>query len=410
MTKGKNSRYKIRGLTDSSYRCLPFVYSTEGPYITEVNASAIPPGLQSHCVPSNGSTEVIEVDAADGWVSLNFVMAATFMSITFSVDEHEMWLYEADGQFIEPQRIEAITMYPAERYAVLIKLDQKPKDYTVRVASKLSQIMSGFAIFRYKNSHHSDNLPTKPWIDYGGFGVTPEVNVLDGGYTHLPPFPPNPPSPVADEMFVMSLGRWTAAWKWTISGKAVMAEDQDAYAPLLYDPFRIPAENTNLTIRTTNGTWVDLVLRVGALPGEPAEISHAIHKHGSKTWFIGQGLGIWNYSSVAEGIAAEPESFNLENPNYRDMCITTFSGAAWFVLRYQVTNPMPTLLHCHVETHLAGGMGMVIMDGIDRWPSIPPEYAVNQHGITHREWSSQSDNRNMLTEYSRYLNTGSKRS
>jgi hypothetical protein len=44
---------------------------------------------------------------------------------------------------------------------------------------------------------------------------------------------------------------------------------------------------------------------------------------------------------------------------------------------------MPTLLHCHVETHLNGGMGMVIMDGIDRWPSIPPEYAINQNGISH---------------------------
>jgi FtsP/CotA-like multicopper oxidase with cupredoxin domain len=341
--------------------------------------------MQTHCVASNGSTEVIEVDAEDGWVSLNFVMAATFMSITFSVDEHDMWLYEADGQFIEPQKIQAITMYPAERYAVLIKLDKKHKDYTVRVASKLSQIMSGFAIFRYKNRDRSDKLPTKPWIDYGGFNATKDAIVLDGGYVHLPPFPPNPPAQEADQMFVMSLGRWTAAWKWTISGKNIMPSDGDAYDPLLYDPYGKSANDPTLTIHTTNGTWVDLVLRVGALPGEPAEISHAIHKHGSKTWFIGQGYGIWNYSSVAEGIKAEPQNFNLKNPNYRDMCITTFSGAAWFVLRYQVTNPMPTLLHCHVETHLAGGMGMVIMDGIDRWPAIPPEYAVDQKGIKHGE-------------------------
>jgi hypothetical protein len=48
-----------------------------------------------------------------------------------------------------------------------------------------------------------------------------------------------------------------------------------------------------------------------------------IHKHTDKTWQIGAGEGIWNYSSVEEAMAAGPSRFNFENPNYRDMFITS---------------------------------------------------------------------------------------
>ena len=358
--------------------------STEGPFLPG-NQSAIPPELQEGCVATKGATEVLEVDAESVWVSLNLVMAATFMAATVSVDKHDMWLYEVDGHYVEPKKIQAVTMYPGERYAVMMKLDKEPGDYTIRVPSSLSQITAAFGVMRYKKGKPLSIAPgiipnTTGFVDFGGFPTSPNYTVLDGGYTHLPPFPPTPPAKEANAMHVFSLGRWQAPWLWTMSGKAIMPEDASAYAPVLFDPNGPLAMNPNLTVRTTNGTWVDLVLRVGALPGEPQEISHAIHKHSSKVWFIGQGTGIWNYSSVAEGIKAEPKSFNLENPNYRDTVMTTFSGAAWFVLRYQVTNPGAWLLHCHVEIHLAGGMGLVIMDGVDKWPQIPPEYGPHKYG------------------------------
>ncbi|TAQ84042.1 hypothetical protein B7494_g7628 [Chlorociboria aeruginascens] len=366
--------------------CLPFVYGTEGPYLPG-NPSAIPPGLQSGCVASNGSVPVVEVDASSGWVSVNLVMAATFMSSAVSIDDHDLWIYEVDGHYIEPYKAQAVFMYPGERYAAMVKVDKKPGDYTLRAPASISQIFAAYGIFRYKNSPPKTRstlqagvIPTGGYVNYGGEPTAENVTILDGGYTHLPPFPPTPPAQESDDMFVFSLGRFTAPWKWTFSGKQLMPTDASAYDPILYDPHNDIAMNPNLTIRTTNGSWVDLVLRVGALPGEPQEINHAIHKHGSKMWFIGQGTGIWNYSSVAEGIAAEPESFNLVNPTYRDTIMTTFTGSAWFVLRYQVTNPGAWLLHCHVEIHLAGGMGIAILDGVDKWPQIPPEYALNQNG------------------------------
>jgi hypothetical protein len=37
-------------------------------------------------------------------------------------------------------------------------------------------------------------------------------------------------------------------------------------------------------------------------------------------------------------------------------------------------NPGAWMLHCHIQSHLSGGMAMVILDGTDVWPDVPDEY------------------------------------
>lgn len=351
--------------------------STEGVFLAEGKPETIPLHLQKGCVPATGEDTVIEVDPADEWVSLNFIGAATFKTIIFSVDEHQMWVYEVDGHYIEPRLVDTVQMYAGERYSVMIKLDKKPKDYTIRVAdSGLTQVISSFATLRYKGSQ--DSTPSKSIINYGGQNTTTAVT-LDR--QHLPPFPPSPPSRHSDAQHVLHTHRWYSPWQYTMSGGGMYGEDRSAYTPLLYDPYHVDALNESLIIRTMNGTWVDLIVQVGSLPEQPQEFPHMMHKHTGKTWQIGAGEGHWNYSSVDEAIEAEPDRFNLKNPNFRDTFVTSFDGPSWIVLRYQVTNPGPWLFHCHIETHLAGGMAVAILDGIDAWPEVPPEYAVDQKGF-----------------------------
>ena len=106
-----------------------------------------------------------------------------------------------------------------------------------------------------------------------------------------------------------------------------------------------------------------------------------MHKHAQKMWKIGGAFGRWNYSSTDEAIVAQPESFNLVNPPYRDTFITKFEGTAWIVLRYQAVNPGPWMFHCHIEPHMAGGMSTAILDGIDAWPEVPEEYQPDAKGF-----------------------------
>jgi len=365
--------------------------STQGKYLWDGKPEAIPYHLHQGCVPSEGPQEIIEVDPMEEWASINVVMAATFKTTVFSIDQHPMWVYAVDGGFIEPQLVDTFHMYAGERYSILIKLDKKGRDYTIRSPDNgLTQVLNSVATLRYKGS--ADHSETQGLINYGGLNSTPIVTL---NREHLPPFPPHAPAAHADDMHIMNTHRWFTPWRYTMSKGppdtgGMWEEDRGAYTPLLYDPEHELARNESLIIRTRNNTWVDLVVQVGSHPRQPQEFPHSMHKHAQKMWKIGGGFGIWNYSSTDEAIAAQPEAFNLVNPPYRDTFITKFQGSAWIVLRFQVTNPGPWMFHCHIEVHLAGGMGVTILDGVEAWPQIPWEYGADRKGFRPEDGSPNS--------------------
>ena len=221
----------------------------------------------------------------------------------------------------------------------MVKLDQHPGDYTIRFADNgAGQIITGYGVLSYKGGRKLRNytlgytLPlnqTEGYTYYGGALRSPNFTEFDT-VNPTPPFPPNKPATPkteGDELFLITMGRRGSAWQWSMRGKDLYQADRDAYTPLLYYPESPDAHDDQLVIRTKNGSWVDIILQVGALPGEAVEIGHAIHKHGSKFWIIGKGLGVWNYSSVAQAVVDQPQSFNLETPNIRDTAITEFIGA-----------------------------------------------------------------------------------
>nr|QNT61264.1 laccase [Chrysosporium merdarium] len=360
--------------------CFPFLRSTEGLYLETGIPEKIPLHMQHGCVPSEGGRTIFDMEKGATWVSFSFVGAIEIKSIIVSIDEHPMWVYEADGQFIEPQLVDTFTIWPGERYAVMVKLDKPARDYTIRVADySLTQIISAFATLRYHGGR--DLGETRATINYGGQNLTHAVQF---DRDHTPSFPPNKPAAPTelDAQHILYTHRWYSPWQYTLTGGGMYPEDLNAYLPLLYNPHSTSWMNESLLIRTKTNSWVDLVIQVGSWPGQPIEFPHMLHKHANKMWQIGTGLGLWNYSSVYEAVQAEPQSFNLENPNYRDTYVTSFAGTSWMVLRYQATNPGPWLFHCHLGTHLAGGMAMAILDGVDDWPDVPQEYSPSQRGFS----------------------------
>jgi FtsP/CotA-like multicopper oxidase with cupredoxin domain len=83
-----------------------------------------------------------------------------------------------------------------------------------------------------------------------------------------------------------------------------------------------------------------------------------MHKHYNKFWMIGRGTGSFTWGSVEEAIAAQPDSFNLDNAPFRDGFNTPDSddSGSWMVLRYTITNAGPDVFHCHISQHITGGM------------------------------------------------------
>ena len=101
-----------------------------------------------------------------------------------------------------------------------------------------------------------------------------------------------------------------------------------------------------------------------------------MHKHGAPAYIIGQGSGVFNWSSVAEAIAASPASFNLVDPPLRDgfLIAPAPTDYSWTVIRHEPPMNTVTFMHCHINEHLFGGMAVVLLEGVDYLPPIPEEY------------------------------------
>ena len=84
------------------------------------------------------------------WMLLNFVNPSLEHPWRISIDNHDMWVVANDGGFVEPQKVQALTLTNAERITILVKLDQAPKDYAIRMhALSRLQFIQTYAILRY---------------------------------------------------------------------------------------------------------------------------------------------------------------------------------------------------------------------------------------------------------------------
>ena len=278
-----------------------------------------------------------------------------------------MMVYAIDGRYVEPTPVDAMYVANGFRYSVLVKLDHIPGDYTIRVANfGQSQVINSTAVLRYTDPSPRKTEPSVPSIDIAGYNTTADTVILDD--SKIIPFPVEVPSSDVASMFVLNVANYNASYRWTLGNTSYPLQLEDS-SPALFNVSNAPQ---GLSVQTNNGTWVDIVVSV-ASAGQPP---HPIHKHSNKFFVIGQGDGEWNYSSVAEAIQHVPESFNLETPQIRDTFTTpaASTGPTWLVIRYQVVNPGAFLLHCHIQVHLTGGMALALIDGVDAWPEVPPEY------------------------------------
>lgn len=359
-----------KNLTDTG--CMPPIQPLEGSFAH--NYSAIIPTMYSGCKSHQGRSEVLHVKPSDGYVSYDLISSASTNTLMFSIDEHKMYVYAVDGRYIEPIKVDALSLANGNRYSVIVDLDKPAGDYTVRLATVgLNQILNSTATLSYERNHTTAHPSSKksssvPSIDISGTNTTADTIILDD--TAIVPFPVEVPSETVAQTHILRVGRYNASYHWTLGNSSYDLALENSH-PLLFHP-NSSFGHSDLAVRSLNGTWVDIIFDVFNAVQPP----HPIHKHSNKFFVIGQGEGAWNYSSVAEAMEYIPESFNLKTPQIRDTYITpaASTGPTWLALRYHVINPGAFLLHCHVQVHLSGGMALAMLDGIDKWPEIPTEY------------------------------------
>ncbi|KIW88693.1 uncharacterized protein Z519_10739 [Cladophialophora bantiana CBS 173.52] len=355
--------------------CLPpNLPATQGNFT--FNIDTLPSDAYFTCNPSTGPMASFDVDPAKGFAALTFINPGGYELLKFTIDGHKMWVYGVDGGYITPKLVDQVVVNNGDRYSVLIELNQPPAQYSIRVANNgLNQVLSGFAVLNYKGSvgPASEDPNALAAMNFAGVNLTTLVTFNDNLAS---PYPPSAPAPTADvtyQMNIKKLGQPAGAYQWTLSGVNAFAPELEDQTPLLFeDPANVQA--SDLILKTNSGQWVDLIIKTQGPLAQP----HPMHKHSNKAYVLGKGIGNWTWNTVAEAAAALPAgTFNFANPPLRDGYTTTPNevNSTWMVLRYQVTNPGAFLFHCHVQTHVAGGMAVAMLDGVDNWPKVPTEYA-----------------------------------
>lgn len=357
----------LNGSLITAKGCVPPLPPLQGRFPS--HPSALPASAFDVCTATSGEVEIVSVDASAGWASINMVSAAGVDTLEVSIDNHTMYVYATDGAYIVPQPVNAVVVPNGNRYQAMIKLDQTPGNYSIRVASVANnQFATGYAVLSYSGA--TEKVESFAAISYAGFNTTPTFRPFVDA--KIVPFDPVTPGD-ASSTFFMNVRQLGASYLWTLSGREnYNLTTNEELTPLLFDPTQSLANDNNVAIKTKNSTWVDLVL---ISPG-PLAPAHPIHKHSNKAYIIGQGIGAFNFSSVAAAAAVIPQNFNLINPPLRDgFTIPGATGnATWMAIRYEVVNPGAFIMHCHIQTHLSGGMAIVMLDGVDAFPTVPEAY------------------------------------
>nr|AAR21095.1 laccase [Auricularia auricula-judae] len=330
--------------------------------------SEVDPDLWFNCVPTSTPLEVFQVSASEKFVAFNIVNSGTTWELRVSIDSHSFWVFTADGAYISPVKVNVISIPVGERFQILVPLDQSPGDYTIRVAAKaMPQLLSGYAVLSYKKSLLNIKLggvtsapPAKhPFIDYGGNVISGSGGVLFNAMA-IQPFPAQaPPSGPADVTIRISLQR-SHALTWTMNGVPLPTLPEQ-FTPLLIDPKGISNLDPALYTSFKNGSIVDIILETTVL-GKGSHPAHPIHKHNTKAFFLGTGTGRFPAATVWEAFQRNTTGLNLVNPPLRDDFNTppTKENTNWAALRFQSVNPMVTIMHCHIDPHLAGGMSFIM--------------------------------------------------
>lgn len=286
--------------------CLPPIPQTQGANFT-FDVDAIPSDIYFECNPSEGETEVIEVDESKGFAAITFISSSGFELLKYTIDGHSFWVYAVDGQYITPQLVDTVVINNGDRISCMIPLDQAPADYTIRVTNQgLNQIVSGFATLSYSGSDGADADDSLAIMNYAGTNSTVPRQFAP---PRAAPFPAREMAQTPDQTFVLTSRKIGTPYTWTAVGSESFNITREDETPFLFeDPEEIPIED--VVLRTKMGEWIDLIIKIAGPLAQP----HPFHKHANKAYVLGQGPGDFPWSSVAEAQAAgvlPPTAFNM---------------------------------------------------------------------------------------------------
>ena len=243
-----------------------------------------------------------------------------------------------------------------DRISVLVALDQKPAEYAIRLSGlAIEQVIQGFSVLRYPGVKENRvdgvmQVPnSKPYIDIAGNPIG--RGILMDEMTDLAPFPARPPPQTSDHTLRFAIKNPQPS-VWLLASEPHQGFRQQLPPILWNEPSMGPTTFGGLQ----NGSTVDIIFE------NHAWAMHPFHKHNHKTWIIGTGTGYFQWKDVASAIKEVPGSFNLVDPPLRDGARLAGGEGSWTVIRYMITFPAMSMLHCHRIAHFAVSYNLGLAD------------------------------------------------
>ncbi|KAH8104296.1 laccase [Phellopilus nigrolimitatus] len=285
------------------------------------------------------------------------INTSCFPSFTFSIDGHNMTVIEADGVEIEPVIVDSLNIFAAQRYSVIVTMDQAIDNYWLRAIPSWptgSTTIGGInsAILRYDGAY--DNEPI----------TSEKINstVLNESDLH-PLINPGAPGPAvvggADVTLTMNISH--SGGQFSING----APFNPPSVPVL---LQILSGTTNAKELLPSGSVYNLPPNQVIEINIPGGNNHPFHLHGHTFDVIR---------------VAGNSSYNFDNPVRRDTVnIGAFSDNVTF--RFVTDNSGPWFLHCHIDWHLEAGLAVVFTEDVEKvstsnspstdWSNLCPLY------------------------------------
>ncbi|KAL3721665.1 hypothetical protein ACJRO7_034061 [Eucalyptus globulus] len=243
-------------------------------------------------------------------------------------------------------------------YSVLIKIDQElSRNYwiTTNVVGRNATATTppGLAVLNYYLNHPKQVPPTDPLA----------IKAYQG-YIHIPPSK-------SDRVivFLNMQNKIDGYARWSMNNVSLTlphTPDLIALKENLHNVFdqwplyiyRV-ANNTNATssdaiYRLKFNTTVEIILQNANTMTANNSATHPWHLHGHDFWVLGYGMGKFDISN-------DPKKYNLANPIMKN------------TLRFVADNPGVWLFHCHIESQLYMGMGVVFEEGVEKVGKLPLE-------------------------------------
>lgn len=351
--------------------------------VTAQDVALEAPGSFSSCTGTSSDREIIYTDGASYLYFNVFNMAGEYGK-TFGIDEHDLIVIAVDGMFCEPYIVQQLKIPLATRFTVVVKTKSNVAAGTVyglRFATyETFQVIEGLGFLVYGSAGDTSAIqaltdaPSTRVQDIGGTLTSSSDKSIE--FEDLKPYGSEyTPSTKdkADHTIHLVMNATSGIHFSLFEGKDLFIEAREMDTPYLLqtDPAKLDFDNIEgcLNPGAKLGEVIDIII------DNPSILNHPYHMHGHSFSVIGRSATeAFKYTDVAAAIKANKTSIDFEGAPFVDAVEVAAGGHA--VIRFTAKNPGYWFMHCHINHHLAGGMGGFIVIDPRKIPPIPlPLYA-----------------------------------